>query len=131
MKQSSNLLFIKLKQFQWLVFWLNWEIYFSFPRIFHFVCWRLLWKYVMSWCLDLLFWIFIETMQNSHRNVLTNAAPPLIYKHISWRFRSWTRHDSFGNFFHQIQSRPAFLFLKDIIKFNTSETYLARCNRDI
>ena len=54
-----------------------------------------------------------------------------MYKHISWRFRKER-----GNFFHQ--TRPAFLFLKDIInliptkltwggataKFNTRKIYL-------
>ena len=63
-----------------------------------------------------------------NRNVLTNAGPPLIYKHISLRFRKARR-----KFLHQI--RPAFLFLKDIInlkhtlggataKFNTRKIYL-------
>ena len=61
-----------------------------------------------------------------NRNTLTNAAPPLMYKHISWRFRSWTRHEACGNFFHQIRNRQAFLFLKDIMKFNSREIYLVR-----
>ena len=63
-----------------------------------------------------------------NRNILTNAGPPLMYKHISLRFRK-ARH----NFLHQI--RPAFLFLKDIInlkltwggstaKFNSRKIYL-------
>ena len=62
------------------------------------------------------------------RNVFTNAGPPLMYKHISLRFRKARR-----NFLHQI--RPAFLFLKGIInlkltwggataKFNTRKIYL-------
>ena len=41
-----------------------------------------------------------------------------MHKNISWRFRKARR-----NFFPQIR-RPAFLYLKDIIKFNTRETYL-------
>ena len=62
----------------------------------------------------------LRTFRTVIRNVLTNAGPPLMYKHISWRFRKARRN------FHQI--RPAFWFLKDIINLNTRETYLGRRN---
>ena len=45
---------------------------------------------------------------------MTKAGQPLMYKHISWRFRKERR-----NFFH-----PSFLVFKRYHKFNTREIYL-------